>query len=126
MTTPSKPDISTEADIEQMVNSFYQSVQEDELLDYVFNDFAQVDWDAHLPIMYRFWNSIILGKATYRGNPFAKHIPLPIHAAHFERWVDLFVQNIDSQFQGDNAELSKHRAKSIAHIFQSKLALIKN
>lgn len=121
----SKNDIATEADIELMVNTFYAKVKADLLLGPVFNDFAQVEWEKHLPKMYTFWNKLILGKAGYIGNPFSFHIPLPINQDHFNRWLALFEQNIDDHFSGDVAERTKLRAKSIAHIFASKLAFIK-
>lgn len=120
----SKQDITTATDIEFMVQSFYQAVEEDELLAPIFNDFAKVDWDQHLPIMYRFWNSLILGTGTYKGNPFMKHIPLPVESQHFARWVQLFQKNIDVHFTGKNADQTKLRAQSIAHIFENKLAHI--
>ncbi len=119
-----KPDIKNEKDIIQMVDSFYDKVNDDSLLSGIFNDFAQVDWDEHLPKMYQFWNTLILGKQSYKGNPFAAHRPLPIGAEHFSHWIALFEANIDQQFEGEMAEHTKHRARSIAHIFQSKLAFL--
>lgn len=116
-----KPDIRDEADVQLMVNSFYAKVNEDPLLSYVFNDFSKVDWDEHLPTMYRFWNTLIFAKKEYKGNPFKAHLPLPIHKEHFDRWIALFEKNIEEHFQGETAEQTKLRAKSIAHIFQSKL-----
>jgi len=117
-------DIQNEEDIKQMVDSFYDKVNEDPLLSKIFNDFAQVDWKEHLPTMYRFWNTLIFGKSSYKGNPFSVHRPLPIGAEHFTRWVALFEANIDEQFNGKVVENTKLRARSIAHIFQSKLEFI--
>lgn len=121
-----KPDIHTEQDVELMVNSFYAKVNQDPLLSYVFNDFAEVDWQSHLPKMYQFWNTLIFGEQSYKGNPFAAHVPLPVDQSHFERWISLFEENMDELFVGEVAEHTKLRAKSIAHIFSSKLAQIKN
>lgn len=119
-----KQDIQTEEDVVIMVNSFYKKVNNDKLLSYVFNDFSKVEWDTHLPIMHRFWNTLIFGNQSYKGNPFAKHIKLPINKNHFDRWIQLFEQNIDELFVGDVANHTKQRAKSIAYIFQSKLEII--
>lgn len=121
-----KKDIKNEEDIVLMVNSFYDKVNNNELLSYVFNDFAKLDWDAHLPIMYRFWNTLIFGTQTYKGNPFAKHVPLPVKPEHFTQWIALFDENMDELFSGDVAESTKLRAKSIAHVFQSKLDYLNN
>ncbi len=121
----SNRDIESEEDVMLMVDSFYEKVRKDKLLGYVFDDFAQVNWESHLPIMYKFWNTLIFGKQTYKGNPFAKHIPLPIDEQHFRQWINLFERNIDEHFSGAVAEKTKFRAKSIAHIFQTKLSYIK-
>lgn len=118
-------DITTPEDVKLMVDRFYEKVNKDEMLSPVFNGFAHVDWEEHLPKMYKFWNSIILGTEEYRGRPFPPHSVLPIEQKHFERWVSLFKQNIDENFKGQLAELVKQRAESIAQVFQYKLGLIK-
>lgn len=118
-------DIENLDDIKQMVDSFYDKINQDKELSYIFNDFAKVDWPKHLPIMYDFWNKIIFSEGDYRGNPFQRHLNLPIKPHHFERWVEIFVENIDAQFSGENTEEAKLRAKNIAYIFNHKLQLIK-
>lgn len=117
-------DIQNRQDIELLVRTFYNKVNEDALLSPVFNDFAKVNWEKHLPVMYDFWGSILFGEANYKGNPFLKHIPLPISKNHFERWLSLFVETIDENFAGEKAEEAKKRAASIAGIFQYKLEFI--
>ena len=66
---PNRPEISTEEDIKTLVDSFYNKVNADELLAPIFNTVAKVEWEQHLPIMYRFWSSIILRTDTYQGQP---------------------------------------------------------
>lgn len=117
-------EIQSREEIKEMVDSFYGKVNEDELLAPVFNDFAGVNWEKHLPIMYDFWSTILLGEMSYKGNPFLKHIPLPIDKKHFDRWLTLFLETIDEHFTGNVAEEAKNRARSIAGIFQHKLASI--
>lgn len=121
----SKSDIKTEEDVKLMVDSFYDKVNEDAILGPVFNDFSKVNWDTHLPIMYRFWNTLLLYTQEYKGSPFDKHIPLPIGKEHFEHWVTLFHQNMDELFDGEVADNAKQRASNIAFVFQSKLEQIK-
>ncbi len=116
-----KREITEAADVKQMVDSFYEKVNQDSLLSPVFNDFAKVDWESHLPKMYLFWESILFATGSYQGQPFQKHIPLPISLDHFERWIELFVTNVDEKFVGEKAELAKQRAHTIAHIFKTKL-----
>ncbi|AII53924.1 group III truncated hemoglobin [Hymenobacter sp. APR13] len=115
------PDIQTEADIQLLVDTFYQKVHLDALLDPVFNEFARVDWSRHLPIMYDFWSSILLGSARYHGRPFPKHMPLPIDATHFQRWLELFGSTVDELFAGSKAEEAKVRALNIATMFEYRL-----
>jgi len=41
---------------------------------------------------------------------------------HFKRWLSLFQQTIDENFEGEKAELARQRAISIATVMQLKLA----
>jgi hemoglobin len=118
-------EINSREDIETLVNKFYHKVNQDELLSPVFNDFARVNWENHMPVMYDFWSSVLFGDQSYRGNPFLKHIPLPVDKNHFERWLKLFMETVDENFTGEKAEEAKSRATSIAGIFQYKLSVIK-
>jgi len=78
-----------EALIERLVRAFYAKVREDELIGPVFA--ARIrDWEPHLQQMFAFWSSVMLTSGRYRGNPMIKHMPLPIDAHHFGRWLDLF------------------------------------
>ncbi|GAB3313071.1 group III truncated hemoglobin [Hymenobacter humi] len=119
--TDSRPDIQTEADIKALVDTFYDKVNADPLLAPVFNDFAHVDWPAHLPRMYDFWSSILLHTARYSGQPFLKHIPLPINEAHFQHWLTLFFRTVDELFAGPVADEAKLRAQNIARVFEARL-----
>lgn len=114
--------INSPVEVKELVDSFYEKVNRDPLLSPIFNDFARVDWEKHLPVMYGFWNAMLFGEVGYKGNPFMKHIPLPIEKAHFDRWIQLFEETIDERFTGEKAEEARKRAQSIAGIFQHKLA----
>ncbi|WP_201985612.1 group III truncated hemoglobin [Hymenobacter rubidus] len=115
------PDLETEADIVRLVDTFYARVNEDELLRPVFNDVAQVDWAQHLPTMYDFWSSVLLGTSRYKGRPMAKHFPLPITPAHFQRWLVLFRASVDELFSGPKADDAKARAHSIGAMFEHRM-----
>jgi len=118
-------DITTEQDVKYLVDTFYDKVNKDKQLSPIFNDFAKVDWKKHLPVMYSFWSSILLGNASYSGSPFLKHIPLPINQSHFNTWIQLFEETITQNFEGENASEAIKRAKSIGYIFSSKLNYLK-
>jgi len=120
-----KPEIKSEEHVKAFVDGFYNLVNEDELLSPIFNNFAKVNWEAHMPTMYGFWNKILLGTGSYTGSPFDKHIPLPIEQKHFDRWIALFEINMDQIFQGELAEEAKLRARSIGGIFAAKHKFLK-
>ena len=120
MPTP-LPDLTTEADIVRLVDAFYARVNEDDLLRPVFNDVAQVDWASHLPTMYDFWSSVLLGTSRYKGRPFARHAPLPIQPAHFQQWLALFHASVDTLFAGPKATDAKARAQSIGAMFEHRM-----
>jgi hemoglobin len=117
-------DISTEADVRQLVDLFYTKVQSDTLLDPIFSDVAKVDWSHHLPKMYAFWCGMILGQPGYVGQPWPAHAVLPVSAEHFQRWLELFRATVDENFSGEGATRAKNAAASIAHTFAMRMGLI--
>jgi hemoglobin len=79
----------TEAMIERLVRGFYAKVRKDAVLAPVFE--ARIaDWEPHLKRMCAFWSSVALMSGRYHGTPMAKHMPLPVDAGHFDRWLELF------------------------------------
>ena len=79
----------TEAMIERLVHAFYAKVREDTVLAPVFETRIR-DWEPHLKQMCAFWSSVALMSGRYHGTPMAKHLPLPVDAGHFDRWLALF------------------------------------
>ena len=78
-----------EAMIDALVETFYARVRDDDLIGPVFA--ARVDdWGPHLAQMKLFWSSVALSTGVYQGRPMPKHLPLPIDATHFDRWLALF------------------------------------
>jgi len=118
------PDITTEADIQLLVDRFYERALADPLLAAVFIDFAHVDFSHHLPQLYDFWSGILLGTNRYQGFPMRKHFPLPIGLAHFERWLALFHETVDAHFAGPTATLAKQQALQIGRVFATRLGLL--
>lgn len=117
-------DISDGDDVKTLVDRFYDKVKRDGLLAPVFNEIARVDWPQHLPAMYRFWESLLLGAGTYQGAPFPKHAVLPIAQEHFERWLALFVATVDELFEGSKAMEAKSRALCIADTFAQRMGVL--
>ncbi|MFM2362997.1 MAG: hypothetical protein RLZZ316_1899 [Bacteroidota bacterium] len=118
-------DIQTAADIQLLVDSFYKQVLPDPLIGYIFADIAQLSWEKHIPIMYQFWGSILLGKGTYEGNPMSPHIALDkkvkLEPAHFKRWLQLWEATVQEHFNGPVATDAIKRAKNIAALMQYKI-----
>ena len=118
-------DINNRTDIELLVNTFYKKVSADEELGYIFLEVAKVNWSTHLPVMYDFWEGVIFFTGGYTGNPMITHRKLNLVVSltpeHFKRWLALFQQTIDENFEGEKAELARQRAISIATVMQLKL-----
>ena len=108
-------------DIKVFVDEFYNKVRMDEFIGPIFNE-AIDDWSHHLEKLYTFWNAALFGVAGFRGNPFAKHAPLPIGPDHFSRWLKLFFETIDAHFEGVVAADAKNRAELMAHMFLNRLS----
>lgn len=113
-----KTDIRNRKDIEKLVNAFYDKIKTDEVIGYLFNDVAKVNWELHLPKMYDFWENILFYTANYEGNPMVKHKELhnksTMTKAHFDHWTKLFSEAVDNLFEGPKAEEIKNRAMNIA------------
>lgn len=120
-----KKDISHRSDIELLVNSFYDKVKGDLTIGHIFTDVAKVDWDHHLPVMYSFWETLLLEEKTYAGNPMKTHGELnkkyPLLQHHFDGWVRLFVETVDELFAGSKAEEAKARGMHIAQLMHHKM-----
>ena len=111
-----KSDILNVADVAQLVHTFYAKVRVDELLGPIFEAVIKNNWAPHLDRMVDFWSTILLYTRTYKDDPMPKHMQLPVEQRHFDRWLFLFNETLDSLFAGAIAENAKLRASSIARI----------
>jgi hemoglobin len=119
-----KKDITNRADIELLINTFYDQVKTNAIIGHFFSD-KKVNWEQHLPIMYNFWENILFYTGQYNGNPMAVHRQLheefPLSKTDFAEWIGLFKATADQLFAGDNSELIKQRAQSIALVMELKI-----
>lgn len=122
-----KHDIESRNDIIELVNTFYHRVRADETIGYIFEEVAKVDWDEHLPKMYSFWSSLLLGEHSYYGNPMAKHIGLSKITAmtetEFSAWLRHFTATVDDLFEGAKATEAKIRGGNIARLMQHNIQM---
>lgn len=111
----SMPDITSRADIAAVVDTFYGKATRDPLIGHLFEG---LDLQAHLPTMHDFWENILFRTGAYKGGMMHKHLVLntrkPLKPEHFERWLELFTATVDEHFAGENAEIAKQYARSIA------------
>ena len=86
-------DITDRRDVACLVKVFYDRIRDDALLGPILNEVAHVDWTTHLPRMYDFWESVLFGKATFKGTALVVHRALarrvPLTTDLFDRWVAL-------------------------------------
>ena len=120
-----KVDISSRADIEKFIVSFYESVKTDATIGFIFTDIVDMNWEKHIPLIVDFWETILLDNPVYKNNAMEVHYDvnrkLPLQPAHFKSWLSLFNSAIDELFEGPKATLAKTRAKSIADVMLFKM-----
>lgn len=119
-------DIATIEDIKLLVDSFYERVRDDDKLKDIFNNKIGDQWSDHLDKMYRFWQTVLLEEHTYVGSPFLPHAKLAVDLSHFEQWLSLFYETVDSLFQGEKATKAKWQAERMAQMFYAKIEYYKN
>jgi hemoglobin len=119
-------DLSTPAQVHDLVTFFYREIVFDELLEPMFSEVAEVDWAEHIPKLIDYWCWILFGADGYPGAVTRTHRHLhetaPITAAHCTRWFTLWVQCIDARWRGPYADQAKAHAQTLMagmakHIF---------
>ena len=118
-------DIQTRSDLETLMDAFYKRLLADDSISYIFTDVAKIDLKEHLPHIVDFWEQIILNSGSYRKNVLQVHLDLnektPLNSVHFHTWLSHLTAVIDQSFAGENAEMIKTRAMSIATVMQIKM-----
>ncbi len=120
-----KTELLGRAEIEVLVNAFYERVRGDDLLGFIFDEVAQTNWDTHLPKMYAFWETVLFRSGGYQGNPLAAHAKLAPKTAmgreQFDRWLSLFRATVDDLFIGEHADHIKNCAEDMANVIHGKI-----
>lgn len=120
-----KKDITSRADIEQLIIAFYEKVKLDTTIGFIFTDVVKIDWAHHIPVIVDFWESILLDNPVYKKNAMEVHYDLnkkiPLQKEHFESWMQLFASTVDELFEGRIATSAKVRAQSIASVMLFKM-----
>jgi hemoglobin len=120
-----RDDIVDRDDIEVLVRNFYRDAAMDDVLGPVF-EAAHVNWNAHIATLIDFWAWQLLGEPGFGGQPLRAHEPVhartPLSHSHYERWVELFCDTIDTSFQGSHAEIAKGRGRKMAAAMERLLS----
>lgn len=114
-----------EAMIDALVEGFYARVREDALIGPIFAARVE-DWGPHLAQMKLFWSSVALSTGVYQGRPMPKHLPLPIDARHFDRWLEIFIATANALCPPVAAKHFIERARRIAESLELGLANANN
>lgn len=118
-------EIENRGDLQVLMEAFYRKALTDDLIGYFFTEIAPLNMETHIPLIVDFWETVVFGLAKYKGNVMAVHQQIHDKSAfkkeHFDRWVLLFQQTVDELYTGNNAELVKQRAASVATVMQIKL-----
>lgn len=110
-----------EAMIDRLVEGFYARVRDDILIGPVFEERIE-DWGPHLAQMKLFWSSVALSSGAYQGRPMMKHLPLPVDARHFDRWLELFRETARDLCPPVAADHFIERAERIAQSLELGIA----
>jgi hemoglobin len=120
-----RKEIEKDEDIKVLVNAFYDKVKADATIGFIFHKIIGEDWSHHLPIMYRFWGTILLNKEGYKGNVIQKHIDLDkqikLEQEHYDRWLLLWKETVDELYEGEKAEEAKNRAGMMLNLISMKV-----
>src|SRR5579862_5476399 len=123
-------DITNREDIQLLVESFYRKVIDDDVIGEIFRDVLVFRWDSHIPVMISFWESVLLGSATYKGNTMRIHIDLdkkhPLNPGHFARWKQLFFETLDEHFEGPVTAEAKQKVELMETLMLTKIAQSRN
>ena len=122
--------LNNRAEINLLIKTFYAKVRKDDLLGPVFNTQVK-DWPEHLERLTDFWETNLLFRRVYKGNPLKAHIDTDrrvgqsITSGHFGRWLQLWFETIDKDFHGEHADRAKNHARKMSShmfmkIFQSR------
>lgn len=107
--------------IDRLVRAFYGKIRKDPLLGPVFET-RIADWEPHLQRMCAFWSSVALMSGLYHGRPMEKHLPLPVDARHFDRWLALFEVTANEVCPSAAADHFIERAHRVAESLELGIA----
>ncbi len=112
-----KTDILSPTDVTKLIKTFYDKL----LVSSIKHHFVHLNLKEHLPRVDSFWNATLFPEHAYAQNLMERHFHLNLKNEDFKVWLQLFLETVDEFYNGENAEITKNRASSIAYIMQKKL-----
>ena len=112
------PELFAEAEVAELVTSFYAKVRDDAVLGPIFERHI-ADWNLRMPKMIAFWSAALCGSKNYRGNPMVVHRALPdLTHSMFERFHES-ASVLENRAMTERAgELSQRIAQSLWYGYQ--------
>ncbi len=100
---PTRTDLATRADLEDLLRRFYGCVLVDDLLADPFAEIRGSGLESHLPIMCDFWETVLFGARLYQGSALRVHRSIHtrhrLEARHFLRWLTLWSTTVGRCFR---------------------------
>jgi hemoglobin len=113
-----KADLDSKENIARFIELFYQKVLSDEILTPIFVDIAEIKIEEHLGHICAYWEKLLLGGSAYNRHTMEIHRALnaksPLTPQQFERWLGLFFETAEANFEGEQTERAKRIASNIA------------
>ena len=120
-----KQDILNREDLLLLMDRFYSKAMTDQSIGHYFTEIVPLNLQKHIPVITDFWETILFDTGKYFGNTMKVHEDLheksPFKSEHFNRWMAMFKETVDENFQGNNAEKIKQREISIATVMNIKM-----
>lgn len=110
--------IESREDVSLLVHTFYGKVRKNELLGPIFNGII-TDWPTHLELLTDFWETNLLYKRKYFGNPMTAHVAVDeqcgntINELHFGTWINLWLETVNELFEGEVAQIAINRSRNM-------------
>jgi len=124
--SPGRPEIAENSVVDdslimKLMRAFYARVRVDPLIGPIFNARIE-DWEPHLARIGDFWSAVMSRSGRYQGQPMRLHLPLPIDAQHFDRWLELFDATAREVCSAAVAEQFMQRARTIGRSLEMGIA----
>ena len=90
-------DILNTADLNLLVDKFYQKLLSDNSISYIFTDVVKINLEAHLPILVTFWSQAIFNTGGYFNNLTQIHLDISEKeylTFCFDQYIRLFLLHI--------------------------------